>query len=70
MIEFTVDRHGFIVGRSKDFEFTINPIGPTLIMDGWLSIEDLEQILAKMKELQNSDTDDDLNLFEYTNPNA
>ena len=62
MIEFSVDRHGLIIGGSKDLEFTINPIGPTLIIggiDGWNSIDeieriinDLEQILAKMKELQ------------------
>ena len=54
MIEFSVDCHGFVMGRSEDLEFAINPIGPTLIMDGWLSIEDLEQILAKMKELQDN----------------
>lgn len=54
MIEFSVDCHGFVMGRSEDLEFAINPIGPTLIMDGWLSIEDLEQILAKMRELQSN----------------
>jgi len=54
MIEFNIDRHGLIVGRSKDLEFTINPIGPTLVIGGWATVEDLEQILAKMKELQSN----------------
>ena len=53
MIEFSVDRHGLIIGGSKDLEFTINPIGPTLVIGGWATVEELEQILAKMKELQN-----------------
>jgi len=55
MIKFSVDCHGFVIGRSEDLEFTINPIGPTLIIDGgWISVEELEQILAKMKELQDN----------------
>lgn len=52
MIEFSVDRHGFIVAESSDLLATINPIGPTLVIGGWATVEDLEQILAKMKELQ------------------
>lgn len=54
MIEFSVDRHGFINFESDDLLVTINPIGPTLVIGGWATVEDLEQILAKMKELQDS----------------
>lgn len=54
MIEFNIDRHGFIVAESSDLLVTINPIGPTLVIDGWATVEDLEQILAKMKEFQSN----------------
>lgn len=55
MIEFNIDRHGFIVAESSDLLAIINPIGPTLVIGGWATVEDLEQILAKMRELQNDD---------------
>ena len=52
MIEFNIDRHGFINFESDDLLAIINPIGPTLVIGGWATVEELEQILAKMKELQ------------------
>lgn len=54
MIEFNIDRHGFINFEADDLLATINPIGPTLVICGWATVEDLEQILAKMKELQDN----------------
>ena len=54
MIEFNIDRYGFIVAESSDLLATINPIGPTLVIGGWATVEDLEQIIAKMKELQDN----------------
>lgn len=54
IIEFNIDRHGFINFESDDLLAIINPIGPTLVIGGWATVEDLEQILAKMKELQDS----------------
>lgn len=58
MIEFKECKNGAISGNCSDYDvdyININRCGSDVTLDGRFSVDQLEQILAKMKELQNKE---------------